>query len=397
MRTNLFPAILIAGPPHSGKSVLAYLLSQRLRKQEVAHYLLRAVPDGEGDWYLEGDPSVVRALRVKHKTGYSRAFVQHMRSIIEGRLLPLLVDVGGRPQGVQLEILKACTHSILLFRTPSERQDWRDLLAGTDLLPVAELQSSLDSAELVYQDKPVLQAVITGLERDISTRKAGTTFEALLERVAGICHYEAAFLEREHLRHAPFHPLLERELATKINPHREVPLIWEASHLSRLKGSFQAGQPIAVYGRGPVWLGAWLAIQALPAPVAIFDVRYGWVIVPEVEITPHPQLQYRFIPYNLFDEGTWIEIVIPGGILERNDIRLPPIPGAGGAVLSGKLPRWAFAALARKLSKERPWVGIYVPALGGAIVVHSVSPSVAVGDFLIQPMGTEQQDANIIA
>ena len=51
--TNLLPAILIAAPHHSGKSVLAYLLSQHLRDAHVPHILLRAAPDGEGDLFYE--------------------------------------------------------------------------------------------------------------------------------------------------------------------------------------------------------------------------------------------------------------------------------------------------------------------------------------------------------
>src|SRR2546421_405985 len=34
---NLLPAILIGGPPHAGKSVLAYSISQALRKRNVDH------------------------------------------------------------------------------------------------------------------------------------------------------------------------------------------------------------------------------------------------------------------------------------------------------------------------------------------------------------------------
>ena len=43
---ELFPAVMIGGPPHSGKSVLAYSLTQALRARGVAHYVLRAYPDG---------------------------------------------------------------------------------------------------------------------------------------------------------------------------------------------------------------------------------------------------------------------------------------------------------------------------------------------------------------
>ena len=57
---ELFPAVMIGGPPHSGKSVLAYSLSQALRARQVAHYVLRAFPDGEGDWANEADQAMVR-------------------------------------------------------------------------------------------------------------------------------------------------------------------------------------------------------------------------------------------------------------------------------------------------------------------------------------------------
>jgi CRISPR-associated protein Csx3 len=62
--SHSFPAILVGGPPHSGKSVLTYLLSQRLRTAAVEHFVLRACPDGEGDWSYEAPPATVRLLRI---------------------------------------------------------------------------------------------------------------------------------------------------------------------------------------------------------------------------------------------------------------------------------------------------------------------------------------------
>ena len=39
---NPLPAVVIGGPPHSGKSVLAYSLTRALRAPSISHYLLRA-------------------------------------------------------------------------------------------------------------------------------------------------------------------------------------------------------------------------------------------------------------------------------------------------------------------------------------------------------------------
>ncbi len=58
---ELFPAILVGGPPHSGKSVLTYSLTQALRRRGVDHYVLRAAPDGEGDW--ANSPPSLQSLR----------------------------------------------------------------------------------------------------------------------------------------------------------------------------------------------------------------------------------------------------------------------------------------------------------------------------------------------
>lgn len=85
---NPFPAVMIGGPPHSGKSVLVYALSQA----QVAHYVLRACPDGEGDWSQETSQDQVRLLRQKGQ--FSDEFVERVRRDIERRHLPSLVDVG---------------------------------------------------------------------------------------------------------------------------------------------------------------------------------------------------------------------------------------------------------------------------------------------------------------
>jgi hypothetical protein len=77
--------------------------------------LLRTVPDDEGDWYLKSeDQTLVHALRTEHKRGFSPQFVAHMLRVIEQRRMPLLVDIGGMPQGDQFGLIEACSHFALL-------------------------------------------------------------------------------------------------------------------------------------------------------------------------------------------------------------------------------------------------------------------------------------------
>ncbi|MGC8838612.1 MAG: CRISPR-associated protein Csx3, partial [Anaerolineae bacterium] len=104
---ELFPAVAIGGPPHAGKSVLAYSLSQALRTREVQHYVLRAYPDGEGDWANEAQQDLVRRIRIKDWG--SPRWVDRISQDILNRHLPLIVDIGGRPTPFQEAILDCCT------------------------------------------------------------------------------------------------------------------------------------------------------------------------------------------------------------------------------------------------------------------------------------------------
>jgi len=383
MNINLFPAILLAGPPHSGKSVLAYLVTNRLRQMNIAHYLLRAVPDGEGNWFLQGGGEAVRLLRLKHKGQYTPAFLAHMHQVIENRALPLLVDIGGRPQPDQMDLLAACTHSVLLYRTAADLAEWQPRLAALHLLPVAELRSSQSEADQIEAHQPTLKAVITGLERDLEKRQSGLVIDALLEHLAGICRYDAEYLESVHLTRAPHPVTTERQLAARVGlpADQRGAAIWTPDALAVAAGWIEPGQPLALYGRGPVWLAAMLAARALPAPASIYDVRYGWMPIPPVLPGTGDIFQAR---YTALPGGAgWLECMLTTDALEAEDLLLNlAIDPALGLVLSGKLPRWAFAALARHFAPRCPWVAVDDPAHNRLVVVHSQTPSVPLGAAL---------------
>ncbi len=125
---NPLPAVLIGGPPHAGKSVLTYNLTQALRQREIAHYVLRANPDGEGDWSQEMNQNIVDLVRVTGK--WTPDFVTRMCVDLERRQLPLLVDTGGLPTEKEIALFRLCTHSLLLLRTDKEddTQRWHKLI-----------------------------------------------------------------------------------------------------------------------------------------------------------------------------------------------------------------------------------------------------------------------------
>ena len=402
MRTNLLPAILLAGAPNCGKSVLSYLLTQELRRRGVQHYLLRTAPDGEGDWFLEGASEGVRILRMENKGTYTPDLIVHMRQAIYDRRLPLLVDIGGKPQGDQFDILGACTHYILLYKDEKELQTWLADMARLDLLPVAELRSSLTEEETAMQTPEGLQGIISGLVRE--SPQPGATFGALLTQVIGICDYDLYQLEQDHVKDAPFPVVLERELAVKVQAAPKLPTPWwEPGDLPKVRDVVQPGQALALYGRGPVWLAAALAVHALPAPCAVFDARYAWLPIPEWEEGETKFLNVQIQPAST-SEADWVKVKITNQILEpQTKLFLPRLEGERallreralpreraadraahrGVILSGKMPRWLYAALARKLTLERPWIAVHVPSKDIAVVIFSRVEARQVGDTLV--------------
>lgn len=387
MNTNLFPAILLAGPPNCGKSVLAFLLTHHLRQLGVAHYLLRSAPDGEGDWFLAGQPDIVQTLRAMHKRHYSSHFIAHMHNAIMARPLPLLVDIGGRPQGDQINLIKACTHSILLYRSEEERLQWRRMLNEARLTPIAELRSTLNEDEVAVERQPHLHGTISGLQRDTEMRKTGLVFGILLELVAGICSYDAASLEQIHLKHAPFPVVNERELAGKLSVSVEGErTIWSPGHLARLSSLIPTSKPLSIYGRGPVWLASALAALTLPESFVIFDARYGWLPPPPLRFLANTEgtadVTIKALPYQ--DKDAWVEIELPGGMIEPYEINLSALPPQtqGGLILSGKIPRWLFATLVHHFAPDRTWLAVDDPRLSRAIIVSSNTPAHRVGDTI---------------
>jgi CRISPR-associated protein Csx3 len=381
MQTNPFPAILLAGPPHSGKSVLSFLLTEQLRQMRVPHYLLRAAPDNEGDWFFTGDLEAVRILRARDKRGFTKAFVAQQRQVIEKRWLPLLVDIGGRPQGEQFDLIRACTHSVLLYPNQDDYTVWRAHLADAGLLPVAELHSQLKAPDRITQDRPVLTGVISGLQREKELRRAAATFGALLDRIAGIFQTDEASLERIHLPLAPWPVLLERDLAREVGIPLAQKIYWKPENLAQLERIVPAGQSYALYGRGPVWLAAMLAVRALPASFAFFDARFGWLETPAVH--QRGTKNCLDVTYTQYGNGLWADLRLPkGGVLEPGPLTVTAPPAADGIILSGKLPRWAFAALTRAFAKKQTWIATDDPNSNRAIVVFSRSESLPVSSLL---------------
>ncbi|MCS7260340.1 MAG: hypothetical protein NZ765_06115 [Anaerolineae bacterium] len=366
---EIFPAVAIGGPPHSGKSVLAYSLSKALRARQIAHYVLRAFPDGEGDWANEADQALVRRIRIKGAV--TSEWIQRIRRDIARRHLPLIVDMGGQPTEWQETLFDHCTHIILLTRDRASHNWWHRLARRHNLQVIADLRSVHAGEEVVRARSPVLRGQISGLER--GSTAGGVVFTALVDLVASLFAYDQEELRRVHIAAAPADLVVELErLGRMLARATDQPWEgWSPAQLGRVLTYAPAHLPLAIYDRGPNWLYAALAVHVYPAPLYQFDARLGWIAAPALELAEDPSSSPVQAHVSVHEHYTWVELVLPGGYLdyaEVEQVRLPRFPSDRGVILSGKLPLWLWTAAARAY-RMAPWLGIYQPQLGTQAVV----------------------------
>jgi CRISPR-associated protein Csx3 len=247
------------------------------------------------------------------------------------------------------------------------------MAARHGLILLADLHSRLTGVGLVTGDVPVLRGIITGLER--GTTATGPTFDALVEQVARLFSYDPDELRRSHLTSAPVETAidLDRLAHTLDVPHREEQAAWEPRHLPVVLDYLPEAVPLGLYGRGPNWLYAALALLSAPAPFVQFDVRLGWVRATSLHMgmpdTAAPlQIQSHESPDYVHVEG-----ILPTAYLDYSQLEtlaVPPVPAGFGVVLSGKLPHWLYTSLALTY-RAAPWIAVYQPQLECAVVVYS--------------------------
>ncbi len=378
---NLLPALVLGGPPHAGKSVLAYSLSRALRARHIQHYVLRAYPDGEGDWASQADQSLVRAIRVRGAG--TPEWIARICQDIEHRHLPLIVDPGGKPTEWQEAVFDECTHAVLLWPDAESHHVWEALLKRHGLAIVADLQSDLHGTNHLEDDGPVLRGTLASLERGAMAE--GSAFEALVERVSGLFSYSSSELRAMHLVQAPVELVVELGRLGRTLDALDDAFEWQPEYLPRVLDYMPQSTSLGLYDRAPNWLYAALALYAQPEPLYQFDVRLGWISPPTLRIgqpAAGAPLQAKLSPR---PDHTRVEFVLRDSYLdyaEADGLYVPPVPPDTGVVLSGKLPLWLWTAAAVAY-RSAPWLGIYQPQLHDrAVVVQSRDLHWTVGQLI---------------
>jgi len=376
---NPFPAVLIGGPPHAGKSVLFYSLSRSLRERRVSHHSMRACPDGEGNWSQEIDQESVELYRFKGK--WTDALVDGICRDLSNRQLPFLVDMGGLPADSQMRIFRLCTHSLLLLHASDEPSAcrWKKLVRASGLMPLAELFSELHGQSIVTGYEPVITGVITGLER--GSQAQGALFDVVVDQVSAL--FQSSEEESAILGRAPtelvvnLHAWLE-----KIAPGEKD---WRPAMLPTLLAQVPASVAVSVYGHGPHWLYAALLAHADQQAYYQFNPRIGWMTppplhfgnqtIPEVQIKLREMEHYVILTIKLLEKHL-DHILISQCAFSR-------ISATEGLVLNGVMPSWLVNALVSLYQQIGfTWIACYQPQLRAAVVVDARDAAFAPGDLI---------------
>jgi CRISPR-associated protein Csx3 len=418
------PAILIGGPPHSGKSVLTYNLTMQLRRRNVDHYVFRATGDIDGDWrndwYLKALAQDARETlnqiigQVKQfRTEWSPEFLDLVcRDLSARRHLPLIVDIGGVPKDQDSCISQTCTASILLIKDEDslpegkEKEDakkynqrWRHFITTYGPRPLAELRSVQHGESFLTSspDAPVITGTIAGLEPEVRLHEDNKVFKALIKRISKLFKYPEGVLEKKHLSDPRLKDVnlvvnLPRELQAFASewalPDNPDPDNWLPDMLEPLLDRLPSDRAMAVYGRGPHWLYGVLALHARTQPFHQFDARLGWTEPPLIRAGTPNSYTEEFLYINGKQDDDFYQILIHPryNYLDRRDadqLTFPEPPRDKGVIVTGQLPLWLFTALARFYAQQNvPWIALNDAGDNMPVVIYSQVASHSIGEVL---------------
>lgn len=154
--------IVFCGPPHSGKSVFLANLLERLPSDSLT--ILRACPDGEGNWSNNGNQSETSMVRKKGK--FTQSFIDDICKAIDSQTNQIvLVDVGGIMSKENEQVFNHCDSFVVLSSDAQKKDKWLEFGTNLGLECIACLDSSQKGNEEIYENTPYLQGRIVGLER----------------------------------------------------------------------------------------------------------------------------------------------------------------------------------------------------------------------------------------
>jgi hypothetical protein len=392
--------IIIAGPPHSGKSVAERYIRHNLPALDVMR--IASQPDGEGDWFhsLHEVGSQEVASRYRNKRGFSSENVAHWTSLITNSSNRFnLIDVGGEVSSENKEICDLANSIIIISSNPEETKKWIELAQETNLNILAILESTLDPERterfIPTPDKEwENEGVVVGLERGklISSSTLNSLVEFLLEKVPTqeskeiIEGYET--LKTDYI--ATLIGKVPNEKTNRVDwSSEDIPLIY-----SSLQDIADRGGSFILQGPVPQFIAISILKALHPNKVALADSKQsdpetgknGGVEIEPVELgelSAFGPLTWEVI--DDFEGGSLVKYssAISIGIKksELKDIIPPVVDPTKPVFLSGQTANWVASHIALSYSSHVPAVFMFYPQIKGFVCCISNSDEFQLGEI----------------
>lgn len=158
--SELAAAVMVVGPPDSGKSRLARALFEALLPEHPNIYLQRAHWDGEGNWTLDLPPEEAKILKHQYRGSFTPEFFSfHAQAILALRRQKslVIVDVGGKVDPQKQPILEACSHYLVVSRDPEAIPLWHEFCRDRGNLRCVAILHTSPGPPQVLKDSPELE------------------------------------------------------------------------------------------------------------------------------------------------------------------------------------------------------------------------------------------------
>ncbi|MDP3093214.1 MAG: CRISPR-associated protein Csx3 [bacterium] len=382
MATNKF---VVAGPPHSGKSVFLAGLCENLPRD--SRYLFRACPDGEGTW-LQNHYDRPDVVALRRKGQFIKEMVDwYSRSLADCVMAPIiLVDIGGRPSEENRRILSEgqVNYGIILAGDLERVPEWETFLESCGVTVIAVVRSDYTGeADSIQRHLPRLEGSVHFLERGDVTVSTRPVIQAVAELILGLV---ASPSEKKEEKMATIViSALAAEIG-KVEVERTLPngvvvrqIVWEGSDLPAIAGllhnqSAEMADPVDIDGAAPAWLTAALAHECHPRSVRL-NSPDGFIAVG----CRRPKGEGAGCGWTRIEIGTagdgrklikvefQLDPSIPLAPAALGTITPPEVEMADVVVLSGRGPNWLTASIAMAYHGRAAAVACWQPGTGATI------------------------------
>lgn len=394
--------VVVAGPPHSGKSVFLGGLCENLPR--ALRYLFRACPDGEGTWTWKGNGAETH----RRKGQFSQKMVDwYCQSLSTCEMAPIiLVDIGGRasPENARIVSEGGITHGVILAGDLNAVSEWEAFLTQLGVEVIAVLHSDYNgAADSIQQTIPRLEGVVHHLERgevEVNDRPAIVAVAELILELAepelgqqqgkeGLMVLNGNVLSIPALAAALGKAATPKNLP---NGKTVTQVNWDGADLvpvADLLHHQSAAMPevVDIDGAAPAWLVAALCHECHPRSVRL-NSPDGFVAVGcQTPAGTGTGCGWSVTELSSLDERRCIKVEFaldPSVPLkaEALDTIVPPAVGLGDVVvLSGRGPNWLMASLAMAYHGRAAAVATFQPGTGATICWTHVQ-DVALGSLI---------------